>query len=62
MMKKAREYVGTLYELERFEDKDERLIYIRHLLADHTYSVRRIDREEPPEVYSHFQEVQVKHC
>lgn len=50
MIKKAREWVGKLYDLERFEDVDERLIYIRRLLADHTYSVRLGDREVPPEV------------
>jgi len=53
MIKKAREWVGRLYELERFDDNAERLVYIRHLLADHTYSVRKLDREQPPEVYSH---------
>jgi len=52
MIKKARESVGKLYDLERFEDIDEQLVYIRQLLANHTYSVRRDDREEPPEVCS----------
>ena len=42
--------VGTLYGLERYEDVNERLVYIRHLLADHTYSVRQGNREDPPEV------------
>ena len=55
MIKKARESVGKLYDLERFEDIDERLVYIRQLLANHTYSVRQHDREEPPEVRSLFQ-------
>ena len=53
MIKKAREWVGRLYELERFEDNDEHLIYIRHLLKDHTYSVRKLHREQPAEVHSH---------
>ena len=55
MIKKARESVGKLYDLERFEDIDERLIYIRQLLANHTYSVRQQDREESPEVRSLLQ-------
>lgn len=50
MIKKARDVVGSLYSLERFEDIDERLRHIRHLLADHTYSVRQGDRKDPPEV------------
>jgi len=50
MIKKARERVGKLYDLDRFEDVDERLTFIRHLLSNHTYSVRQRDREEPPEV------------
>ena len=50
MIKKAREWVAKLYGLERFEDVEDRLIYIRGLLADHTYSVRESDREVPPEV------------
>lgn len=52
MIKKAREWVARLYDLERFEDVDERLLYIRRLLEDHTYSVRKSDREVPPEVCS----------
>ena len=55
MIKKARELVGKLYDLERFEDIDERLVYIRHLLANHTHSVRQHDRDEPPEVRSLLQ-------
>ena len=55
MIKKARKSVGKLYDLERFEDIDERLIYIRQLLANHTYSVRQQDREESPEVRSLLQ-------
>ena len=47
--------MGKLYDLERFEDIDERLIYIRQLLANHTYSVRQQDREESPEVRSLLQ-------
>jgi hypothetical protein len=54
MIKKARESVEELYELERFENNDERRIYIRHLLVDHTYSVRKLDREQPLEVCSHL--------
>jgi hypothetical protein len=53
MIKKAREWVGRLYKLERFEDNDERLIHIRHLLKDHTYSVRKLDREQLAEVCLH---------
>ena len=45
MIKKAREWVGKLYGLERFEDVGEGLIYVHRLLADHAYSVRQSDRE-----------------
>ena len=50
MIKKARDMVGTLYDLERYEDVNDRLVYIRHLLTDHSYSVRQDNREDPPEV------------
>jgi len=39
--------------LERFEDNDEQLIYIHHLLKDHTYSVWKLYREQLVEVHSH---------
>ena len=50
MIKKARDMVGTLYGLERYENVNERLDYIRHLLADHSYLVRQGNQEDPPEV------------
>ena len=55
MIKKARESVGKLYDLEQIEDIDNQLVSIRQLLANHTYTVRQHDREEPPEVRSLFQ-------
>ena len=57
MIKKAGDVMGTLYGLERIKDIDERLLNIRHLLADHTYSVRQSDREEPSEVCNEFLEL-----
>ena len=50
MIKKARDLVGTLYDLERYEDVNDRLVYIRHLLADHSYLVHQDNREDLPEV------------
>ena len=55
MIKKARKSVGKLYDLEQFEDINEQLIYIRQLLANHTYSVQQQDQEESPEVRSLLQ-------
>jgi hypothetical protein len=61
MIKKAREWVSRLYELERFKDNHERLIHIRHLIKDHTYSVRKLDREQLAEVCLHCQAVIMRH-
>ena len=59
MIKKAREWVEKLYGLERFEDVGERLIYVRCLLADHTYSVHQSDWEVSLEVCSELSELQI---
>jgi hypothetical protein len=50
MMKKARDRVGKLYNLHRFEDDDERRLHVDSLLASHTYVVRQCDRTKEPEV------------
>jgi len=56
------QWVGKLYDLEKFEDIGGRLIYVRRLLADHAYSVRQSDRKVSLEVCSELPELQITCC
>ena len=62
MIKKAREWVGKIYGLERFEDVGKQLIYIRRLLTDHAYLVRQSDQEVALEVCNELPKLQITCC